>query len=81
MINTDDGTFTILPSHINIRFCIKSKSSPHSLHKKNTGPNDAYINSKMTMIMDFITKKNQCHALFYRDYTDQTNFIFEETSR
>lgn len=78
MINTDDGALTTLPSHINIKFCIQSTSS--SLHKNNRGPDDAYINSKMTMILDFITK-NQCHALFYRDYTDQTNFIFEEKSR
>lgn len=56
MINIADGIMTTLPSHIDIKFCIQSNSSPHSLHKTNIGPNDAFEFTKMTMFTDLITK-------------------------
>lgn len=75
MINTAHGVMTALRSHINIKFCIQS--STHSLHKTNTGPDDAFEFTKRQCLWILLQK----NAMFYRDYTDQTNFIFEETSR
>lgn len=64
MINIADGIMTTLPSHIDIKFCIQSNSSPHSLHKTNIGPNDAFEFTKMTMFTDLITKKSaSCNVL------------------
>lgn len=40
-----------------------------------------HLNSQKWQCLRILLQKNQRHAMFYRDYTDQTNFIFEETSR
>lgn len=83
MINADDGILNILPSHLNIKFCIQSKSSPHSSHKKNARSNDAY---KFKSDNNYAFNYNKSVsfkdiAMFCRDYANQINFIFEETSR